>query len=155
VRASFQWLLNESSACPSALTAGGLYQWVLMADSNGKRIVRVSPSVRLAETQDGLVLFDPGQGLCIAINCTGALIWKKACAGCELSQIAECVAEQFGIPAEQAYNDALEFLQQLKEKRLFVDVKSTESKHEHPKKLGWIFRGFWKRVSMRVAKNRK
>jgi hypothetical protein len=124
-----------------------------MSDLNHTLGLRVSPSVRLAETQDGLVLFDPRQGLCVAVNCTGALIWKEVCAGNELNQIAEHLAEQFSIPTEQAYNDVQELLQQLKEKRLFADVRSTENKRGRPKKLGGFFRSFWKRAFAGSAKD--
>lgn len=117
-----------------------------MSDLNQTRTLYVSPSVRMAETQDGAVLLDVTQGLCFSINPVGALIWKRVSDGCALSQIAQYLAETFSISVAQARNDTQEFLDALIEKRL---VQEPDRKETGAGRHGWFtetFSRLWKLV---------
>lgn len=105
--------------------------------------LKISASVRIAETQDGAVLLDVKQGLCFNINPVGALIWKQLSEGCEADQICRNLADRFNISTEQACTDVQEFLQDLREKQLLQDVESTPSQSKRARGLVEVFRELW------------
>lgn len=123
-----------------------------MNNGNGPDILRVSPSVRLAETPDGAVLLDVTQGICFSINCVGVLIWKQAGEGRELDQIAEYIAETFNISLEQARIDTQEFLDVLKEKQLVQALGSSGSQNGRHRRFWRIPAGLSRLVRGKHAK---
>lgn len=108
------------------------------------RGLRVSPHVKFRETQDGVVLFDPSQGICVSINPSGSLIWKDISEGRAPDSIAQHVAEQFKVPLEEAHTDVAEFIQQLKDRRLFGNFDSVESEIGRRKSAGEVLRSCWR-----------
>lgn len=92
--------------------------WQVEMDQMTKCDLRISASVRTAETQDGAVLLDVKQGLCFNVNPVGALIWKRICEGLEPRQIADHLVQLFDISPDQATSDVHEFLKDLKHKQL-------------------------------------
>lgn len=115
----------------------------LLTTSSG---LRVSKSVRLAETQDGAVLLDVKQGLCFSINPVGTLIWKRVSDGCAVTQIVQYLTETFSISPEQARTDTQEFLDSLIEKRLVQELNRKETGNS---RRGWVAETFprlWKLV---------
>jgi hypothetical protein len=110
--------------------------------------LRVSESVRLAETQDGAVLLDVKQGFCFSINPVGTLIWKRVSDGCSIAQIVQYLAETFSISAEQARTDTQEFLDSLIEKRLVQQQDRKETGNGRRYRIAEKFPGLWKLVRL-------
>jgi hypothetical protein len=108
------------------------------------RGLRVSPHVKFRETQDGVVLFDPSQGICVSINSTGSLIWKGISEGCVPDAVAQHVSERFNIPIEEARTDVHEFIQQLKDQRLFGNFNSVGSEIERRNGIGEFLMRCWR-----------
>jgi hypothetical protein len=121
-----------------------------MIKSNG---LRISASVRVAETQDGAVLLDVKQGLCFGVNPIGTVIWKHVSEGCEPNQISRHLADTFNISTEQAYNDVQEFLQELKQKQLVKEPDSTERQSGRRSGLVELFVSLSKLVRNRRTNN--
>ncbi len=51
----------------------------------------------------------------VILNESGARIWKLLCANASVDQIVESFQEQYGISAEQARDDVLQYIQMLRE----------------------------------------
>ena|SRR5581483_136670 len=103
----------------SAITAKAFFHsWATMS-SYLETANTLSPFVRAIETQDGAVLLDIRQGLCISINTIGSRIWAYLREGRTFEEIINCLVEQFpSVPCELIRNDSIEFVGKLKENGL-------------------------------------
>lgn len=117
-----------------------------MSDLNATRALRVSPFVKVSETQDGAVLLDVRQGLCFSMNPIGNLIWKHLSEGWEPAQITQQLADTFKISTEQASNDLQEFLRDLKQRQLVQELESTDLQVVRRGRLTKICVGLWRWV---------
>lgn len=81
--------------------------------------VPVKTDRSVARIVDGeAVVVEPGSGLVTIINAVGTRIWELVDGRLTVRAIAERVAGDFDVSGDQALADALEFLQDLKEKEL-------------------------------------
>lgn len=87
--------------------------------------VKLAPSVRDAINQDGAVLLDIEQGLCLSLNVVGATIWQMLKQGCAGRQVIAALAEEFkDIPREQLEQDYVDFVRQLQANKLGEPAKA-------------------------------
>jgi hypothetical protein len=86
--------------------------------------LRASASVKVTDTQDGVVLLDVQQGLCFPLDQVGTLIWKRLEQGNQVVEVAQHIAETYQIPIQQALTDVQEFVQQLLAQRLVLGSHS-------------------------------
>ena len=90
-----------------------------MNQPTGMDELRVSTSVRLAETEDGAVLLDIRQGLCFAMESVGTQIWRMLVKGRSLGQIQDRLVSLYpDVPRERLEEDVAQFIRALKEKEL-------------------------------------
>ena len=76
--------------------------------------IRVSPLVKASTTADGLVLLDVRGGLVLASNVVGARIWQLIEAERGTSEIASCIAAEFGVDRDRAAGDVAAFVDALR-----------------------------------------
>lgn len=92
-----------------------------MSDLSQTRILCVSPSVRLAETQDGAVLLDIHQGLCLSMTPLAVEIWHMLKRNLSVDQITDGLAAEFGdVPKQRISGDVVEFVADLEQKGVLV-----------------------------------
>jgi hypothetical protein len=78
-----------------------------------------SDSVREIETQDGAVILDIRQGLCLSLTPVAATIWRLIRLSQSIDMITNCLAEEFPQAAkEQIGDDVVQFVRELKQKGL-------------------------------------
>ncbi len=117
----------------------------IRATSN--RNLQPSPSVKVGETQDGVVLLDVEGGLIFPLDQVSTLIWKGIQVGTQTEDIAQQIADIFGIPLEQASSDIGEFVDQLLAQHLLVTPGIP--KERTSRSLTGGFRSFLSRVISR------
>lgn len=61
-------------------------------------------------SSDGLVLLDVGAGLVLSANAVGARIWELIEQKRTAGEIAQQLAEEYGVPAERAQRDVAMFI---------------------------------------------
>jgi hypothetical protein len=86
----------------------------------------VAPSVKVTDTQDGVVLLDIRGGMCFPLDEVGTLIWKQLELGNQVDEIAQHIADKFQISLTQASGDVQEFVQQLQSKGLLCDKQDAD-----------------------------
>jgi len=91
----------------------------LQPPAGGTYSTTVSPDVRASLHEDGVVFLDVRGGAVYRSNRIGAAIWKGISGREELGAIALQISRDYGVPLEQAMEDAVAFLRQL-ETRGFV-----------------------------------
>lgn len=64
---------------------------------------------------DSAVLVNVASGTSVALNGTGTFIWQRLASESE-NEIARAMADEFGVPVEQALCDVNEFVELLREK---------------------------------------
>jgi hypothetical protein len=83
--------------------------------------LRPSESVREIENQDGAVLLDIRQGLCMSMTPAGIRIWQMLKLNYPVRQIADCLAAEFSeVPRVEIDGDVAGFVADLEHKRLLV-----------------------------------
>jgi hypothetical protein len=105
-----------------------------MPETIDKSVLLVSPSVKVTDTQDGVVLLDIEQGLCFPLDQVGTLIWKRLEQGSQVAEISQHIAETFHISLEQAFGDVQEFVQQLQLQHLLRETQGAKE----PLRPQWI-----------------
>jgi hypothetical protein len=87
--------------------------------------VKLSAGIREAFNQDGAVLLDIEQGLCLSLNVVGAKIWQMLKDGCSGELIVAALETEFSaIPRDQLQQDFVEFVRQLEAKKLaYLEAK--------------------------------
>lgn len=69
---------------------------------------------------DGGVLLDIDQNLMFSVNVVGSTIWQKLEGGVSADQIAKEIAEEFGLPLDQARADVTSFIEDLRAHKLIA-----------------------------------
>lgn len=78
-----------------------------------------SDSVREIETQDGAVLLDIRQGLCLSMTPVGIMIWRRLKLNQSLDQITHFLAGEFSnVPRAQIQDDVVQFVADIRQKGL-------------------------------------
>jgi hypothetical protein len=92
--------------------------------------VKLAASVREAMNQDGAVLLDIEQGLCLSLNVVGAKIWQMLKQDWTGEQIITALEREFAeIPRAQLQQDYIDFVRQLEANKLaHLENESTLSK---------------------------
>ncbi|HET9281257.1 MAG TPA: lasso peptide biosynthesis B2 protein [Candidatus Angelobacter sp.] len=86
---------------------------------------RQSGTVREIATQDGAVLLDIQQGVCLGLNRLGSEIWSLLKINISLEQIADHLASKFGVSEKVVFEDCKQFLETLSQKQLAVSPEHT------------------------------
>ncbi len=89
---------------------------------NGLALVP-SDSVRVVGNQDGAVLLDIRQGLCLSMTPVGAKIWDALKLNSSVDHITDSLASHFGLPRQQVSEDVIAFIGDLTQKGLLSDKK--------------------------------
>jgi hypothetical protein len=86
-----------------------------MATSHLDSTTQASISVRAIETQDGTVLLDIDQGLCLAMNATATRVWNFLKMNQSIEEIVDRLTEEFReVSKEQIRDDVVQFTNSLK-----------------------------------------
>jgi|SRR5579872_3537319 Coenzyme PQQ synthesis protein D (PqqD) len=81
--------------------------------------VTLADSIRDAANQDGAILLDIEQGLCLSLNVVGAKIWQMLKENYTGDQIIACLAQDFvEVPRMQLEQDYVDFIRQLESNKL-------------------------------------
>lgn len=86
--------------------------------------VRVASTVRASISADGLVLLDLERGLVLASSPVGARIWQLLEQQLSLTEIANHLAHDYGIPTDRATGDVRVFTQSLLERGLVIQERA-------------------------------
>jgi hypothetical protein len=78
----------------------------------------ISPSIRLAKSQDGGILLDTDGGTLFSLNPVGVRIVELLQEGHEAASLAETISGEFGVSPEIVRNDVANFLANLQEQQL-------------------------------------
>jgi hypothetical protein len=89
-----------------------------------------SDSVRVVQNQDGAVLLDIRQGLCLSMTPVGVQIWDFLKLNFSADQITDSLVAKFSVPSQQVSRDVIAFINDLKQKGLLLSSKPT-GKQEH------------------------
>jgi hypothetical protein len=115
-----------------------------MTNSNLEFVLRPSDSVRKVENQDGAVLLDLRQGLCLSMTPVGVKIWSLLAQGCSLEQITESLAAQFrDVERQQIYHDLIKYVTDLGNKGLLMPPCG--SGKTEPPSVAVRFMHWWRR----------
>jgi hypothetical protein len=96
----------------------------------------ISDSVRAVETEDGAVLLDIRQGLCLSLTPVGVRIWQLLRRQTSVDQIVRCLADEFqDVARTEIHADTLEFISDLRSKSLLVSGEQLNSPRPVPKLL--------------------
>jgi hypothetical protein len=80
-----------------------------------------SDSVREIETEDGTLLLDIRQGLCLGLSAVGAMIWRRLKLNETTEEITRHLADQFtDVPTQQICDDAVCFINDIRQKGLLI-----------------------------------
>ncbi len=99
-----------------------------MTTSNNELALTPSDSVRLVQNQDGAVLLDIRQGLCLSMTSVGVQIWELLKLKASVGHIVETLVAEFHVPRQQIHDDVIAFIGDLRDKRLLVPSVSPRSK---------------------------
>jgi hypothetical protein len=91
-----------------------------MTTSNNELALTPSDSVRLVQNQDGAVLLDIRQGLCLSMTSVGVQIWELLKLKSSVGHIVETLVADFHVPRQQIHDDVMAFIGDLRDKRLLV-----------------------------------
>jgi hypothetical protein len=98
-----------------------------------------SPSVREIETQDGSVLLDIEQGLCLSMTPVGMMIWRRLKLDETSSQVADYLAGEFpDVPRQQIQGDVADFWKDLRDKELLVSRRECDHAKRSPRLLSLL-----------------
>jgi hypothetical protein len=97
-----------------------------MSTSRHESALIPSDSVRVVQNQDGAVLLDIRQGLCLSMTFVGVKIWDLLRLKCSVDQITEALVTEFNVPRQQVYEDVTAFVSDLTQKGLLLSNKSNK-----------------------------
>jgi hypothetical protein len=75
----------------------------------------ISGAIRSASTPDGAVLLDVRQGRILSLNSMGSRVFEMLRGGLDENQIAGEISKDFGVDADYARTDVLDFIRTLQE----------------------------------------
>lgn len=79
---------------------------------------KISGAIRSASTPDGAVLLDIQQGRMLSLNPMGSRVFEMLRGGLDEDQIADEISKDFGVDADYARTDVLDFIRTLQEHRV-------------------------------------
>jgi Coenzyme PQQ synthesis protein D (PqqD) len=79
---------------------------------------KISGTIRSASTPDGAVLLDVQQGRILSLNSMGSRIFQMLRGGLDENQIAGEISKDFGVDADYARTDILDFIRTLLEHKV-------------------------------------
>jgi hypothetical protein len=82
---------------------------------------RVRADVEWREVEGRVVVMDVATGSCVALNRTGAALWRALVAGASEDGLAGVLADGFGIDLARARGDVGSFLEALRARGLLAD----------------------------------
>ena len=100
-----------------------------MATSHAEQVTRPSTSVREIRTQDGALLLDIDQGLCLSLTPVAATIWQLLSEGRSLDQITDRISATFEAPKDTVVQDLKEFMASLSRRGLLGREAKDQAKH--------------------------
>jgi hypothetical protein len=74
---------------------------------------KISGAIRSTSTQDGGVLLDVRHGQILSLNGMGSRVFEMLRGGLDEDQIAGEISKSFGVNADSARSDVLDFIQTL------------------------------------------
>jgi len=105
-----------------------------MNTSENESKLTPSDSVRVVQNQDGAVLLDIRQGLCLSMTHVGVKIWDLLRRNSTVEQITEALATEFSVSRQQLYEDVIAFINDLTQKGLLLTGKPNKRKRQ----LWWV-----------------
>jgi hypothetical protein len=97
-----------------------------MSTSKNALALTPSDSVRLVHNQDGAVLLDIRQGLCMSMTFIGVKIWDLLKLRCSVEYITEVLVAEFSVPKQQVHEDVVAFVGDLRQKGLLLSSKASK-----------------------------
>ena len=82
----------------------------------------ISPSIRLAKSQDGAVVLDIEQGAMFSLNRVGTRVIELLKEGYELPSLVESIGREFQVSAESVRGDIADFLLNLEEQHVLIEA---------------------------------
>jgi hypothetical protein len=79
---------------------------------------KISGAIRSASTPDGAVLLDVEQGRILRLNSMGSRVFEMLRGGLDENQIADEIGRDFGVDADYARIDILDFIRSLQEQNV-------------------------------------
>jgi hypothetical protein len=89
----------------------------------------MSPSIRLAKSQDGGVLLDVEQGAMFSLNPVGARIIELLREGHDQLSLVGTISREFHVSPETVREDVAGFLRTLREQHLLTDAEAASRSH--------------------------
>ena len=81
-------------------------------------MLKISAAIRSASTPDGAVLLDVQQGRILSLNSMGSRVFEMLRGGLDENQIADEIGRDFGVDADYARIDILDFIRTLQEQNV-------------------------------------
>jgi Coenzyme PQQ synthesis protein D (PqqD) len=78
-------------------------------------VFKISGAIRSASTPQGAVLLDVQQGRILSLNSMGSKVFEMLRGGLDENQIAGEISKDFGVAADYARRDILDFIRTLQE----------------------------------------
>jgi hypothetical protein len=100
-----------------------------------------SDSVRIVQNQDGAVLLDIRQGICLSMTPVGAKIWNLLQPNSSVDQITDSLAAEFSVPRQQVCEDVSAFIGDLTQKGLLLSAKPTGTQEHLGRTVSLILGG--------------
>jgi hypothetical protein len=100
-----------------------------------------SDSVRIVQNQDGAVLLDIRQGICLSMTPVGAKIWNLLQLNSSVDQITDSLAAEFSVPRQQVCEDVIAFIGDLTQKGLLLSGKPTGTQEHLGRTISLILSG--------------
>jgi hypothetical protein len=97
---------------------------MILPEAEGGRFQLRDAAVSWCDVDGEIVAFNISLGVYITLNGAGRQLWMALTEPASADHLGELLASTFGIPAEQARSDALEFLDDLVGRELVEAVAS-------------------------------
>lgn len=97
---------------------------MISPEAEGGRFQLRDAAVSWRDVDREIVALDTSLGVYFTLNGSGRLLWMALMEPASADHLGELLASTFGIPAEQARSDALEFLDDLVGRELVETVAS-------------------------------
>jgi hypothetical protein len=89
------------------------------------RIVSISSGIRDTANEDGAILLDVEQGLCLSLNVVGAKIWQMLKQNDSAAEIINRLEKEFkDVARNRLIQDYVDFIEDLQKKKLVVVIEA-------------------------------
>ena len=89
-------------------------------------MLRISDTIRRAETQDGGILLDVHHGQMFCLNLVGAKILELLQLGYDESRIAEEISRAYQVDRETVQRDVAEFIESLHKQHILLPARPAD-----------------------------